>query len=457
MTQFGYDPLIEQLAQYACADIEFSPRALVAAQQCLMDASACALMGCSDAHCRQFMAAVGDTGCLSSIALSVGASIRWLDFNDTWLAKEWGHPSDNLGAIVAVLACDKCVDIKALELLGAIIKAYEIQGVLALDNSFNAVGLDHVLLVRVAASAVVAKLLGASEEQVCAVISHAFGDGAALRVYRHSPNVGSRKSWAAADAASRAISLARYVLCGEPGIKTVLSQPHWGFEAVFMGGKPLQLARDLGSYVVENILFKIDFPAEFHGQTACEAALVLFRELDGDTDHIDKILVATTEAALKIIDKTGPLSCPADRDHCLQYMVAVCLLEGSLLSEHYSDDYHQGRPQIDSLREKVVVAASDKYNRDYYDPAKRAIGNAVQIVFSDGRRSRRVECLYPLGHPRRREEGQKALLDKFRSALALHYSDSDTQLLMEFAQSIGAADTINSKKFMRLWRPQGGL
>lgn len=460
MAQFGYDPLIEQLASYVCSDVSFTAEAIAAARHCIMDASACALMGCADAHCQQFIAGAENAGNPSTIALTVGASIRWLDFNDTWLAAEWGHPSDNIAAIVAVLVCSNRVEIDSPELLGAIIKAYEVQGVLALNNCFNEEGLDHVLLVRIASSAIAAKLMGASEEQVCAVLSHAFADNAPLRAYRHSPNVGSRKSWASGDAASRAILLARYVLSGESGILTVLSQPRWGFEAVCMSGKPLCLSRSLGSYVIENILFKLEFPAEFHGQTACEAALIHHREyggeFDGDFDGIDRVVITTTAAAIKIIDKTGSLTCPADRDHCLQYMVAVCLLEGELNSTHYSDEFHQGHAGIDTLMTKMEVVESQKYNRDYLDPSKRAIGNAVHIFFVDGSSSR-IECLYPLGHPRRRLEAEEALMRKFSSALQLHYSPSDSDLLLGFAKSIGRSDTINCKKFMRLWRPKGML
>lgn len=456
MAQFGYDPLIETLATYVCTDTTFAPDAFAAARLCIMDASACALMGCADAHCKQFIAAAqGISDNPSSMALAVGASIRWLDFNDTWLAAEWGHPSDNIASIVAVLVCSNRVEINACELLAAIIKAYEIQGVLALSNCFNGEGLDHVLLVRVASSAVAARLMGASEEQVCAVLSHAFADNAPLRVYRHSPNVGSRKSWAAGDAASRAISLVRYVLSGEAGIPTVLSQPKWGFEAVCMSGKSLCLSRKLGSYVIENILFKLQFPAEFHGQTACEAALIHHREFNGDFSGISRVVITTTEAAVKIIDKKGVLTCPADRDHCLQYMVAVCLLEGELNSHHYSNEYHQGHTAIDTLMAKMEVFESNKYNRDYLDSSKRAIANAVQVFFANGTSSRRVECLYPLGHPKRRLEAQESLMGKFSSALALHYSPSDSNLLLRFAQSIGSTDTLNSKKFMRLWRLQG--
>lgn len=457
MAQFGYDPIIEQLASYVCSDISFTPEAIDAARLCIMDASACALMGCADAHCQQFMVGTESADSPSSIALTVGASIRWLDFNDTWLAAEWGHPSDNIAAIIAVLICNGRVEIDSAQLLGAIIKAYEIQGVLALNNCFNGEGLDHVLLVRIASSAVVAMLMGATEEQVCAVLSHAFADNAPLRAYRHSPNVGSRKSWAAGDAASRAILLARYVLSGEAGIATVLSQPKWGFEAVCMSGKALCLSRSLGSYVIENILFKLEFPAEFHGQTACEAALIHHREFNGDFAGIDRVVITTTAAAIKIIDKTGNLTCPADRDHCLQYMVAVCLLEGELSSAYYSDEYHQGHSVIDALMAKMEVVESQKYNRDYIAPDKRSIGNAVQIFFVDGSSSRRVECLYPLGHPRRRLEAGESLIRKFSSALALHYSPSDSDLLLGFAKSIGRSETINCKKFMRLWRPKGML
>ncbi|MBE3595574.1 MAG: bifunctional 2-methylcitrate dehydratase/aconitate hydratase [Hydrogenibacillus sp.] len=360
-------------------------------------------------------------------AFNIGTMIRWLDYNDTWLAQEWGHPSDNLGAILAVAdyesrrrRADGDAPLKVRDVLTAMIKAYEIQGVLALDNSLNRVGIDHVHFVKVASTAVAGALLGLSREEIQNAVSNAWIDGAALRTYRHFPNTGSRKSWAAGDATSRAVRLALWAKKGEMGYPTALSAPTWGFEDVVMRGKKLTLARPLGSYVMENILFKISYPAEFHGQTAVEAAIRLHPAVKDRLEEIDRIVITTHESAVRIIDKKGPLTNPADRDHCIQYMTAVALIYGELTSDHYEEPIALD-PRIDRLRDVTEVVENPAYSRDYLDPDKRSIANAVQVFFKDGTMTENVEVEYPIGHKRRRAEGIPLLLKKFEQALRSRY------------------------------------
>jgi 2-methylcitrate dehydratase len=354
--------------------------------------------------------------------------IRYLDFNDTWLAAEWGHPSDNLGAILSVadyLSRRNVAEGKApltmKDVLNAMIKAHEIQGILALENSFNRVGLDHVLLVRVASTAVVTRMLGGSEQQVIDAVSNAWIDGGALRTYRHAPNTGSRKSWAAGDACRRAVTLALTVLRGEMGYPSALSADVWGFYDVLFKGKAFEFQRGYGSYVMENVLFKISFPAEFHAQTAVECAMQLYPEVKDRLEDIERITIETQEAGGRIIDKTGPLDNYADRDHCIQYMVAVPLILGELTADSYSDEI-AADARIDMLRGKMEVGVNEAFTTDYFDPEKRGIGNAIQVFFSDGSSTERVEVSYPIGHRRRREEGIPVLVEKFRSAIGDHYS-----------------------------------
>lgn len=360
-------------------------------------------------------------------AFNIGSIIRWLDFNDTWLAAEWGHPSDNLGGILATadwisrtnVALGKS-PIKSKAILEAMIMAHEIQGVLALENSFNQVGLDHVLLVKVASTAVVGKLLGLSREELINAISLAFVDGQSLRTYRHAPNTGSRKSWAAGDATSRAVRLALIAQTGEMGYPSVLSAPVWGFYDVSFKGAAFKFQRGYGSYVMENILFKISFPAEFHAQTAAEAAMTLnqqLKEAGRSTDEIEHITIRTHEAAIRIIDKKGPLNNPADRDHCIQYMVAVPLIFGRLTAEDYEQAVASD-PRIDSLRAKMHCVEDPRFTKDYHDPEKRAISNALTIQFKDGSSLPEVVVEYPIGHPRRREEGIPKLIEKYKVNLA---------------------------------------
>ena len=360
-------------------------------------------------------------------AFNIGAMIRWLDFNDTWLAAEWGHPSDNLGGILALSDWLSRSALRAgrepltgRSLLQAMIQAHEIQGVLALENSFNRVGLDHVLLVRVASTAVVAAMLGGSLEQVVNSVSNAWIDGGALRTYRHAPNTGSRKSWAAGDATSRAVRLALIALTGEMGYPSALSAKTWGFSDVLFKGKPLSLPRPFTSYVMENVLFKISYPAEFHAQTAVEAAMQLHPQVQHRLDAIERIVIETQEPGVRIIDKTGPLANPADRDHCLQYMVAIPLIFGRLTAQDYEDDVARD-PRIDALRAKMQVRENLTFTEEYYAPEKRYIGNALQVFFTDGSATPRVQVDVPIGHRRRRAEGMPALVKKFESSVEGHF------------------------------------
>jgi 2-methylcitrate dehydratase len=363
-------------------------------------------------------------------AFNLGAMIRWLDFNDTWLAAEWGHPSDNLGGILmtadwlsrnAVAAGRKPMSMK--DVLTAMIKAHEIQGVIALENSFNKVGLDHVVLVKVASTAVVAQMLGLTRDEIINAVSLAWVDGQALRTYRHAPNAGSRKSWAAGDATSRAVRLALIAKTGEMGYPSVLSAKTWGFYDVLFKGKPFSFQRPYGSYVMENVLFKISFPAEFHSQTAVECAMTVHAEMNrlGKTAaDIKKITIRTHEACIRIIDKKGPLNNPADRDHCIQYMVAIPLLFGRLTASDYEDGI-AADPRIDALRDRIVCVEDPAFTKDYHDPKKRSIANALTVEFTDGKKLKEVICEYPIGHRRRRKEGWPLLEAKFRTNLARRF------------------------------------
>ncbi len=360
-------------------------------------------------------------------AFNIGAMIRWLDFNDTWLAAEWGHPSDNLGGILATAdwlsraaVADGRPPLKVLDVLTAMIKAHEIQGCIALENSFNKVGLDHVVLVKVASTAVVAKMLGLTREQTLNAVSLAWVDGQALRTYRHFPNAGSRKSWAAGDATSRAVRLALIAKTGEMGYPSVLSAKVWGFYDSLFRGNPFKFQRAYGSYVMENILFKISFPAEFHSQTAVEAAMTingLMKAEGKNASDIKRVQIRTHEACIRIIDKSGPLGNPADRDHCIQYMVAVPLIFGRLTARDYEDDI-AANPAIDELREKIVCVEDTSFTVDYHDPSKRSIANALTVEFNDGSKFDEVVVEYPIGHARRRTDGIPLLIEKFKINLA---------------------------------------
>ena len=368
-------------------------------------------------------------------AFNIGAMIRWLDFNDTWLAAEWGHPSDNLGGILAIadFLSRNGKKLVVRDVLTAMIKAHEIQGVLALENSFNRVGLDHVVLVKVASTAVVSQLLGLDKEEIMNAVSQAWVDGQSLRTYRHAPNTGSRKSWAAGDATSRAVRLALITQTGEMGYPSALTAKGWGFYDVLFKGKPFKVQRPFGSYVMENVLFKISFPAEFHSQTAVECAMTIHEKLkkSGKTAaDIKKIKIRTHEAALRIIDKNGPLSNPADRDHCIQYMVAVPLLFGRLTAGDYEDGVASD-VRIDQLRNKIVCIEDKRFTRDYHAPDKRSIANALTVEFNDGSKLDEVVCEYPIGHQRRRTEGMPLLVEKFKTNLARRFPAKQQKAILD--------------------------
>ena len=444
------DQVIVDIAKYVNEYEINSDEALDTARYCLMDTLGCGLEALSYSACTKLLGPVvpgttvpngakvpGTNYQLDPInaAFNIGAMIRWLDFNDTWLAAEWGHPSDNLGGILAVadwLSRTRIAEgqspLLMKDVLIAMVKAHEIQGVIALENSFNRVGLDHVLLVKVASTAVVAKMLGASYEQIIDAVSNAWLDGQSLRTYRHAPNTGSRKSWAAGDATSRAVRLALMVMKGEMGYPSALTAKTWGFYDVLFKGKPFEFTQTYGSYVMENVLFKISFPAEFHAQTAVECALALHpNNIDLiDTlekiNKIDRIEITTHESAIRIIDKTGPLNNPADRDHCIQYMTAIGLLKGNLTAQDYEDTVAND-PRVDALREKMTCVEKPEYTKDYLDPDKRSIANAVQIFYKDGSSSEQVAVEYPIGHRRRRSEGIPELIKKFKINLQREFDD----------------------------------
>jgi 2-methylcitrate dehydratase len=444
------DRVLQDIADYVCDYEIASEEAYSTARYCLMDSLACALLAMKFPDCNRLLgplvpgatlaggARVPGTGFeLDPVqaAFNLGTAIRYLDFNDTWLAAEWGHPSDNLGAILAVAdytsrrnEAEGKNPLSMRDVLAAMIKAHEIQGVLALENSFNQVGLDHVLLVRVASTAVTTRMLGGSKEQVINALSNAWIDGGALRTYRHAPNTGSRKSWAAGDACRRAVTLALMAVGGEMGYPSALSARVWGFYDVLFKGREFKFQRGYGSYVMENVLFKISFPAEFHAQTAVECALKLHPEVKDRIDDIERIVIETQEAGARIIDKTGRLDNYADRDHCIQYMVAVPLIFGELSAESYADEV-AADARIDALRSLMEVEENPKFTKDYFDPEKRGIGNAVQVFYRDGSASERVEVSYPIGHRRRREEGIPLLVDKFRSAVAGHFPEEQASAI----------------------------
>lgn len=441
----AYDEAMQAIADYVCDAPITSDEAYQTARLCLLDSLGCALLALNYPACTKLLGPVitGTTvpeGCrvpgteyvLDPIqgAFNIGTLVRWLDFNDTWLAAEWGHPSDNLGGILAV--CDYLSrhrhTISCEEMLTAMIKAHEIQGVLALKNSFNRVGLDHVILVRVATAAVTARLLGGSKEQVLSAISNAWIDGGALRCYRHYPNTGSRKSWAAGDASSRGVMHAFMALKGEMGYPAALSVPNWGFYDVLFGGKAFEFARPLGSYVMENVLFKIRFPAEFHAQTAVECAVILHPLLIDRLEEIENIAVTTHESAIRIIDKKGPLKNPADRDHCLQYMIAVALLFGDLTADHYEEVVAQD-PRIDRLRCLMTVTEHLRYSEEYLHPDKRSIANAIQVNFKNGDMIQE-EVEYPLGHRLRRDEGIPLIYEKFENNAKTRFSSEKVDQIL---------------------------
>jgi len=460
------DPVLVDIADYVLRTRIDSALAYETARHCLVDTLGCGFEALGYPACTKLLGPIvpgtvvpngakvpGTNYQLDPVqaAFTLGAMIRWLDFNDTWLAAEWGHPSDNLGGILAVAAGRPPLVMR--DVLTAMIQAHEIQGCLALENSFNKVGLDHVVLVKVASTAVVARMLGLSRDEIIDAVSLAWVDGQSLRTYRHAPNTGSRKSWAAGDATSRAVRLALIAKTGEMGYPSVLSAKTWGFYDVLFKGKPFAFQRPYGSYVMENVLFKISFPAEFHSQTAVEAAMTLHGELHKrgkSAADIKRITIRTHEACIRIIDKKGPLANPADRDHCIQYMVAVPLIFGRLTADDYVDAV-AADPRIDALRDKMQVVENPQFTADYFDPEKRYIGNSIQVHFKDGSKTEKVSIDYPIGHRNRRGEGIPVLLSKFEDALAGHLPARRVQDLLALTSDISRLEATPIHQLLDLF------
>lgn len=465
-----FDALIAEIADYVVDKPIESDVAFHTAKLCLLDSLGCALMALKYPACQKHLGPIvpgaelvdgtrvpGTSYRLDPVqgAFNIGTMIRWLDYNDTWLAAEWGHPSDNFGGILALADYLNTLRLKnderqitMAEVLTWAIKAYEIQGILALDNSFNRMGLDHVILVRIATTAVCTGMLGGNKTQVMNAVSNAWLDGGALRTYRHAPNTGSRKSWAAGDATSRGVRLALMAMSGEMGYASALTTPRWGFNEVLFGGKNIVLSRPLDSYVMENILFKISFPAEFHAQTAIEAALELHPLIVNRLEEIERVMIETQEAAVRIIDKTGPLLNPADRDHCLQYMVAISLIFGCLTADDYEDKVATN-PRIDALRDKMRVKENRQYSVDYLDHNKRSIANAVQVFFKDGTATKKIEVHYPLGHKTRRTESIPILIRKYESSVEECFSLEKEKSIKLMIEKLHGSLGFSIDDFMR--------
>ena len=458
------DQVLTAIADYALNLEISSALAYETASYCLMDTLACGFQALKFPACAKLLGPVVPGATLSggarvpgtsyeldpiNAAFNIGAMIRWLDFNDTWLAAEWGHPSDNLGGILAVAdyLSRGGNPMTVRDVLTGMIKAHEIQGVLALENSFNRVGLDHVLLVRVASTAVVTAMLGGNRDQIINAVSNAWIDGGALRTYRHAPNTGSRKSWAAGDATSRAVRHALFALKDEMGYPSALSAKTWGFQDVLFKGKTLALPQPFGSYVMENVLFKISYPAEFHAQTAVEAAMTLHPQISSKLDKIDRVTIETQEPGVRIIDKTGPLANPADRDHCIQYMVAIPLLFGRLTASDYEDKIAND-PRVDALRAKMQVKENAAFTKEYYSADTRYIGNAVQVFFKDGTSSTRVQVDYPIGHRKRRVEGMPVLVKKFEASVAAHFGAKQSESIKKMFADTTALAAMPVSDFM---------
>jgi len=463
------DTLLTAIASYARDARITSEQAYETARYCLMDTLACGFQALKYPACRKLLGPVVPGAVMSGgarvpgtsfeldpvqAAFNIGALVRWLDFNDTWLAAEWGHPSDNLGGILAVAdylartaVMQGLTPPTVRDVLTAMIKAHEIQGVLALENSFNRVGLDHVLLVRVASSAVVTGMLSGTLEQVTNAVSNAWIDGGALRTYRHAPNTGSRKSWAAGDATSRAVRLALIALSGEMGYPSALSARTWGFQDVLFKGKALSLPQPFGSYVMENVLFKISYPAEFHAQTAVEAAMTLHPQVQQRIADIDRVVIETQEPGVRIIDKVGPLANPADRDHCIQYMVAIPLIFGRLTAQDYEDSV-AADPRVDALRAKMQVRENPTFTSEYYAADKRYIGNALQVFFKDGSATERVAVDFPIGHRKRRAEGMPVLVKKFQASVDAHFAPKQAEKIRALFARGAAIDALPVNELM---------
>ena len=469
------DSVLVDIADYVLNYEVKSDLAYTTARNCLIDTIGCGLEALEYPACTKHLGPVvpgtvvpngakvfGTQFQLDPVkaAFDIGAMIRWLDFNDTWLAAEWGHPSDNLGGILAVadwlsrnaVAAGK-KPLTMRDVLTAMVKAHEIQGCIALENSFNKVGLDHVILVKVASTAVVAQMLGLARDEIIDAVSLAWVDGQSLRTYRHSPNTGSRKSWAAGDATSRAVRLALMVQKGEMGSPSVLTAKTWGFYDVSFKGQPFKFQRPYGSYVMENILFKISFPAEFHSQTAVEAAMTFhgkLAEMGKTADDIARVTIRTHEACVRIIDKKGPLNNPADRDHCIQYMVAVPLLFGRLTASDY-EDFVANDPRIDALRDKIECVEEPEFTRDYHDPDKRSIANAMTIEFTDGTKTDELRVDYPIGHRLRRAEGIPVLEEKFRQNLKRRFPKKQQDRILAVSLNQSALEAMPVHEYVDLY------
>jgi 2-methylcitrate dehydratase len=457
------DPPMLDVARYVADYAIESREAFETARYMLLDSLACAALAMDHGECVKHLGPLVPGADMPGgarvpftrheldpvqAAYNIGVQIRWLDFNDTWLAAEWGHPSDNLGAILAVAdylgrKAERGGDagLTVRDVLGYAIKAHEIQGCYALRNSFNRVGLDHVILVRLASTAVATRMLGGDTEAIWTAVSHSWIDNGVLRTYRHAPNTGPRKSWAAGDACRRGVTHALNALKGVAGYPSALSVPTWGFYDIAFGGRPFEFERPFGSYVMENILFKISYPAEFHAQTAVECAMRLHPQVKERLGEIERIELQTQQAGARIIDKTGPLANYADRDHCLQYMVAVPLVFGRLTAADYADAV-AADPRIDALREKMVVRENPRFTRDYFDPDKRYIGNSVQVFFTDGSCTEQVSIDYPIGHRKRRGEGIPVLMAKFESAIRGRLPAANAERLLALAADPEAMDAL---------------
>jgi 2-methylcitrate dehydratase len=468
-TRPAFDNEIVDLVNYVRQDSVASQEAYDTARYCLMDTLGCGLLALRYPECTKLLGPVvpgaelvngarvpGTQFQLDPVqaAFNIGAMVRWLDYNDTWLAAEWGHPSDNLGGILAVADYVSRQRVRQgnapllmRDVLTAMIKAHEIQGVLALENSFNRVGLDHVILVKIASVAVVTAMLGGNEQQMLNAVSLAWVDGQSLRTYRHAPNTGSRKSWAAGDATSRAVRLALMAMRGEMGYPSALTAKTWGFYDVSFKGQRFKFQRPYAHYVMENILFKIAFPAEFHAQTAVECAIKLHPQVQQRFDDIERIEIMTQESAVRIISKEGPLHNPADRDHCLQYMTAIGLLYGELTADHYEDKI-AADARIDALRTKMCVVENPQFSRDYHDPEKRSIANAIQIFFTDGSSTEQICVEYPIGHRRRREEGIPLLVEKFHQNLLSRFPRQQADSILQLCQDQAKLSAMPVNEFM---------
>jgi 2-methylcitrate dehydratase len=467
------DQVLQDIADYVIDYKVVSEEAVSTARNCLMDTIGCGLLALKYPNCTRHLGPIvpgtkvengarvfGRSFELDPVkaAWDIGTIVRWLDFNDTWLAEEWGHPSDNLGAIMALSDYISRVNIanhksplSIKDVLEYMIKAHEIQGIIALENSFNKVGLDHVLLVRVASTAVATHMLGGNRDQIISALSQAWVDGSSLRTYRHAPNAGSRKSWAAGDATSRAVRLAMMTMAGEMGMPSVLTTPEWGFYDVSFKGREFSFSKKYGSYVMENILFKISYPAEFHAQTAVECALLLYPQIKKKLNEIESIEITTHESALRIIDKTGTLDNPADRDHCMQYMLAVAMIEGDLVAEFYEDTFHKNNPLIDELRNKMVLKEDKRYSKDYLADDKRSIANALQVFFKDGSQTEKVEVEYPVGHRHRRQEGIPLLERKFLNSLEITFSKEHSDRIYSLCLDKEKIEQIPVNEFMDMF------